>query len=241
MARLRRDGSLWQLLDAQARVIAAAPTVVLANARDALRLAGVHGWPVEAVRGQISWFEADVQAGFESPRIPLTGSGYALATPDGRTVFGATAQPGDTDPAVRERDHARNLEQLERLLGRPLALRPAQLQGRTAWRCTTRDRLPLVGAMPAVDAGAAASQGIDRPRHVAREPGLFILSGLGSRGITWSALAARVLAAAVAGGPAPVGASLLDAIDPARFASRAARRSRAASARCTGQAGDAAG
>ena len=241
VAGLRRDGSLWQVLDAQGRVIAAAPTVVLANASDAQRLGGAPDWPVEAVRGQISWFEAGAEAGFEPPRIPLTGSGYALSTPDGRTVFGATAQPGDADPAVRERDHARNLEQLERLLGRSLALRPAQLQGRTAWRCTTRDRLPIVGAMPAADAVAVDPHRFDRPRHVAREPGLFVLSGLGSRGLTWSALAARVLAAAVAGGPAPLGASLLDAIDPARFASRAARRSRAASARSTAQAADAAG
>ena len=239
--RLRRDGPDWQLLDAHDRVIAAAPTVVLANASDAVRLAGVHDWPVEAVRGQISWIEADAAAGFDPPRIPLSGAGYVLKTQGGRIVFGATAQPGDTDSAVRDSDHARNLRQLERLLGHCVPLLPPDLQGRTAWRCTTRDRLPIVGAMPAADAGAVDSHRFEQPRHVAREPGLFVLCGLGSRGIGWSALAARVLAAAVAGGPPPVEAGLLDAIDPARFVSRAARRSRTASARCAAQPADDAG
>jgi len=51
-----------------------------------------------------------------------------------------------------------------------------------------------------------------------------VLSGLGSRGIAGSALGARVLAAAIAGAPMPLEADLLDAVDPARFASRAFRR-----------------
>jgi tRNA 5-methylaminomethyl-2-thiouridine biosynthesis bifunctional protein len=47
-----------------------------------------------------------------------------------------------------------------------------------------------------------------------------LFTALGSRGITWSALCAEVLAAAVSGGTMPMEASLLDAIDPARFAVR---------------------
>ena len=64
----------------------------------------------------------------------------------------------------------------------------------------------------------------EQPRFAPRAPGLFVFSALGSRGIAWSALGAEVLAAAISGGPAPLEADLLDAIDPARFASRAFRR-----------------
>jgi tRNA 5-methylaminomethyl-2-thiouridine biosynthesis bifunctional protein len=56
---------------------------------------------------------------------------------------------------------------------------------------------------------------------------LFVFTALGSRGITWSALGAQVLAAAVTGAPSPLEASLLDSIDPARFVSRSARRAAA--------------
>ena len=50
-----------------------------------------------------------------------------------------------------------------------------------------------------------------------------MFTALGSRGITWSALGAQVLAAQVSGGPAPLSERLLDALDPARFVSRLAR------------------
>ncbi|MGE5117841.1 MAG: oxidoreductase, partial [Betaproteobacteria bacterium] len=65
---------------------------------------------------------------------------------------------------------------------------------------------------------------LDQPRFVPRTAGLFAVSALASRGIAWSALGARTLAASVAGTPCPLEASLLDAVDAARFVARAARR-----------------
>jgi tRNA 5-methylaminomethyl-2-thiouridine biosynthesis bifunctional protein len=59
---------------------------------------------------------------------------------------------------------------------------------------------------------------------LARSPGLFVLTGLGSRGLTTAPLAAEVLAAWVTGAPMPVDARLRDALDPARWRRRAARR-----------------
>jgi len=61
------------------------------------------------------------------------------------------------------------------------------------------------------------------PRLVPRCQGLYVLTALGSRGITWAPLAAQTLAAWITGAPLPLEASLLDAVDVARFASRAAR------------------
>ena len=49
-------------------------------------------------------------------------------------------------------------------------------------------------------------------------------AALGSRGISWAALGAQVLAAQISGAPVPLESSLVDALDPARFALRAARR-----------------
>ena len=80
------------------------------------------------------------------------------------------------------------------------------------------------GAPPALHADLrAGAYRLDQVRFAVREPGLFVLTALGSRGITWSALCAEVLAAAISGAPMPLEASLLDAIDPARFAVRARR------------------
>lgn len=216
---LRRDGADWCLLDEQGRELARAPTVVLANAGDALRLLDAPDWPIQAIRGQVSIAPA---AGLVLPGLPLAGAGYVLPAVTGRAVFGATAQRGDEDASVRDADHEENLAKLARLLGATAGLGASQLQGRVGWRCTAVDRLPLIGAVPDPDAAAVGSA--DQPRLLARREGLFVFAALGSRGIVQSALGARLLAAWVTGAPAPVAASLMDAVDPARFAARARRK-----------------
>ncbi|MEP7057782.1 MAG: FAD-dependent 5-carboxymethylaminomethyl-2-thiouridine(34) oxidoreductase MnmC [Caldimonas sp.] len=259
VARLRRAGASWQLLDADGSIVERATTLVLANAGEALRLAG-GAWPVEKVRGQISLLRRSRTSAWQLPRVPISGAGYLLPEVDGLAVFGSTAAAGDDDPTVRPSDHAQNLDQLARLApacGLVADAAAAGLQGRTAWRWVSRDRLPLVGPVPRWDADALStevdrrveaiptgfdggtsrsndtgaadrrrrSMRTDQPRFTAREPGLYIYTALGSRGITWAALGAQVLASSITGTPSPVESSLLDALDPARFGVRAQRRS----------------
>jgi tRNA 5-methylaminomethyl-2-thiouridine biosynthesis bifunctional protein len=219
---LRRSASGWCLLDAQGHTIAEAPTVVLANAADALRLLGKPSWPIELIRGQISECSASASK-LGLPRLPVAGTGYLLPEVNSRAIFGATAQAGDLDASVRLADHTANLAQLERLLGQHLDLNAADLQGRTAWRCSARDRLPVIGPVPDSTLALKATR-LDQPRFVPRAPGLFVFTALGSRGITWSALGAQLLASLITGAPAPLEASLIDAVDPARFIARRARR-----------------
>ena len=225
VASVRRNGEAWQLLDAEGRVFDEAETVVLANAADALRLLGAPAWPIDTVRGQVTHFPRDLAPGLVLPHLPVAGAGYVMPEVRGSALFGATSQPGDTDPSVRPADHATNLAAVQRLLGSdffapPLAL--DRLHGRVGWRTVAQDRLPVIGAVPApID-----QQGrLDQPRFVQRLSGLFVFTALGSRGITWTTLGARTLAAWITGAPAPLEASLVDAIDPARFISRSARRS----------------
>ena len=100
------------------------------------------------------------------------------------------------------------------------------LHGRVGLRATTPDRLPLVGALPwHPDRLAAAPP--DRAEQVRMLPrertvhgGLYIMGGMGSRGLTWSMLAGDLLAHWVCGTPCPVEAELRDALDPARFLAR---------------------
>jgi tRNA 5-methylaminomethyl-2-thiouridine biosynthesis bifunctional protein len=229
---LERSETGWRLLDARGGLIDEAEVVVLANAGDALRLLGDAGPSMQAVRGQISMLATSTRVGAprlpQLPRMPITGAGYLLPEVNGQALFGATAQPGDADASVRSADHASNLAQLERLTGWRIDVDPQHLEGRTAWRWVSVDRLPVIGAVPdphgCIDEPGQRARRLDQPRFVPRQPGLFVFTGLGSRGITWCALGAQVLAAAVSGAPAPVEASLLDAVDPARFIVRRTRR-----------------
>ncbi|TMH08132.1 MAG: bifunctional tRNA (5-methylaminomethyl-2-thiouridine)(34)-methyltransferase MnmD/FAD-dependent 5-carboxymethylaminomethyl-2-thiouridine(34) oxidoreductase MnmC [Betaproteobacteria bacterium] len=217
---LRRAGALWQALDAQGRVLAEAPTVVLANAFDALRLLEDPAWPLHRVRGQLSVVPAGTP-GLRAPRLPLAGAGYALTLPDASVLCGATLSERDDEPSLRAADHAHNLAQLERLTGSRPLVDAAALDGRVGWRVLATDRLPLIGAVPMSTFPDGLR--IDQPRLVPRQAGLYVFTALGSRGIAWAPLGARLLAGWIAGAPLPLESSLVDALDPARFVARAAR------------------
>ena len=244
------DASGRELAAADAVVFANAgeATALWSRATDATgrALAADADWiaPLAATRGQVS-IVAPGTPGLRAPRLPIAGSGYALTLQDGSVMCGATTSADDPDTDVRLADHAHNLRQLAAVTGSRLEApgpewrAPAddgqhvaaalvargQLHGRVGWRATAADRLPLIGAVPAQAAqdGAALP---DQPRHWPRVPGLFVASGFGSRGLTWAPLAGRLIAAWIADAPYPVAADLVDALDPARFATRKVRASR---------------
>jgi tRNA 5-methylaminomethyl-2-thiouridine biosynthesis bifunctional protein len=220
VASLRRSDGRWQLLDAAGGVIITAETVVLANAFDALRLLQATHWPVWPVRGQISLCADSL---LRLPRLPLAGEGYLLPSVDGNAIFGASSCRRRRRAAARRRPPL-NLERLARLSAQPLPA-PWQLQGR-GWRCVAHDRLPLVGAVP--DEVTLADAAHERLAALPRRPGLYLFSGLGSRGIVWSELSAQLLAAQICGAPLPLEAALVDALDPARFVLRQRRALRSA-------------
>jgi tRNA 5-methylaminomethyl-2-thiouridine biosynthesis bifunctional protein len=56
---------------------------------------------------------------------------------------------------------------------------------------------------------------------------LFVLTALGARGLTLAPLLAQLVAAQACGTPWPLEQDLADAVDPARWRVRAARRSAA--------------
>jgi tRNA 5-methylaminomethyl-2-thiouridine biosynthesis bifunctional protein len=195
--RLEREGATWRALDAAGRVIAEAPTLVVANAFDAKRLLPQARLTLSAVRGQVTYLPPD-------PRRVLgtivSGAGYVAPLPAGGHCVGATYQHDDADPSVRTADHAANLERAEAMLpGFSAGLEPGDLAGWTGFRTTVPDRLPIFGATATA--------------------GLHVATGLGSRGLLWAPLGAELLACELAGEPLPLPRDLAGAISPRRFLS----------------------
>ena len=218
VTRIKRDGEDWQALDADGRLLAQAPLLVLAGGHEGVSLLQelVPGLPLMTQRGQLSHLDG-IQ---HLPRLPVAGLGYGLSDQAGGLWCGATSQDADMDPQLREADQALNIAQWSRLSGAEVTS-SHPLSGRVAWRLSTPDRLPLVGGLPV----ERPRQNQDhQPRFMARQPGLAVCTALGSRGINWAALCAQVLAALVTGAPVPLEASLLDAVDPARFEVRERRK-----------------
>ena len=203
VARLERANGVWRLTDAAGGVLAEAEAVILAAGQATAGLAEGAGVAIELlpVRGQASW----VSTSAERPAATAWG-GYVVPTREG-FLFGATHDRGDIGIEVRASDHARNLETLAAVRpGLAEGLTPDALSGRAATRATTADRLPLAGA--------------------AGPEGLFLLTGLGSRGFSWAPSLAEHVAALALGAPSPLPAYLAEVVDPGRFARRAHRGAR---------------
>ncbi len=202
-ARLERDDLGWRVLDEVGVEILRADAVIVAAALGSRDLAAA--LPLSPVRGQASWRDG------AGPTPAAAWGGYVLPTATG-LLFGATHDRDDDACEVREADHLRNLDLVaavlpglaERLAPKTL---PAEiLGGRASIRAVTPDRLPLAGS--------------------AGEPGLFALTGFGSRGFSFAPLLAEHVAALALGAPSPIGRAAAELVDPARFARRAARRLR---------------
>ena len=214
-----RGGPGWRLLDAQGAVLAEAAVVILAGGAAGAGL--LDGFELEPVRGQVS-----LAPGRSGP--PASWGGYCAPT-SGGLLFGATHDRGDTGLEVRAEDHRRNLATLAQAYPEISGtLDPDALLGFTGLRAATPDRLPLAGPVADAPGFRAAWEGLAQGRPTAAgpclRPGLFVLSGLGSRGFTTAPLLAEHLAALIMGAPSPLPSPLGEAVHPSRFLVRALRR-----------------
>ncbi|HLZ82844.1 MAG TPA: tRNA (5-methylaminomethyl-2-thiouridine)(34)-methyltransferase MnmD [Caulobacteraceae bacterium] len=190
----------WRLLGEGGAILAEADVVCLAAAMGTADL--VPGLALTPVRGQACFTEATgcvAAAIFGAYVIPTRGG----------VLFGATHDRGETATEPRAEDRRRNLEAVGAALpalARRLAAAP--LADWCAVRATTSDYLPMAGRAP------------DAP------PGLWLLTGLGSRGFCLAPVLAEHVAAEILGAPSPLPRPLAALIDPGRFAARAARKGR---------------
>ncbi|MDR5778010.1 bifunctional tRNA (5-methylaminomethyl-2-thiouridine)(34)-methyltransferase MnmD/FAD-dependent 5-carboxymethylaminomethyl-2-thiouridine(34) oxidoreductase MnmC [Caballeronia sp. LZ065] len=222
VARIAREDGLWRAFDASGNEIARAPAMILANARDAARLAGLHGQPTRIVRGQLSMLES---RDLDALRVPVIGEGYAVPLGAGSTLIGATYDVDDPDPEMRAEGHVENLARVAGMLpGLPFNANTV-LGGRVAFRCVTSDRMPMIGQLADEAAARRDARRLSGawPLDLPRMPGLYGAFAFGSRGLIWAALAAELVAAQIEGEPWPVERDLAEAVDPARFLLRALR------------------
>ena len=204
--------------------------VVIANGLDALRFADARTLPLSGSAGQIDWFpDATPPAHAHAfgpyaapcPKIGETGGGAIIGATYAPIAIGAEAR--FTAEATRS-----NIAAVARTMPDFAAtLDPATSRPRASVRCTTPDRLPVCGPLAdwgfysgAYD-GLRTGKPLDYPPGENR-PGLFILSGLGSRGLVTAPYAAALLAAEMSGAPAD--ATILQALHPARFFIRDLKR-----------------
>lgn len=215
---LQRHERLW-LLEGTGF---SAENVVICCANEALVFDQLAHLPLKPIRGQTS--QARQPADSPALKTVVCGEGYISPPLAGHYCFGASFKLGETTLDIREEEHRHNLEILRRALPE-LAhqLGNTTLAGRTALRCSSADYLPLVGPVPDlpafIDSYAKlrddARWPFDTPPPL--QPGLFINTGHGSKGLISCPLSGQLIAALISGSPLPMEAELSQILHPARF------------------------
>ncbi len=195
-----RDGA-WRLTDACGGSIAEVETIVLAAGAGTRSFKQADTLELELSAGQLGLHEID-----GALETPVAGPAYAAPAGEDRVMIGAThdAWDNETPPAP---DAARQAALADALFAaRPeltARIRRAPLEMWSGVRAATKNRLPVAGQL---------------------EEGLYVLTGLGSRGFAHAPLLAEQVAARICGDPPVLETSGAAALDPLRFAERRARK-----------------
>lgn len=148
----------------------------------------------KAIRGQVTYLPEPL---IDSPRAVICGARYLSPVHGAQgkrlAVIGATFDLHSNEPVATTESHRENLRALSSMvpgiISENLATGelPEQLGGRVGFRCTTHDYQPVAGVL--VDT------------HGQKVEGLYLLTGMGSKGLTYAPLLAEFVADQLTGQP----------------------------------------
>ena len=209
VGRLQRVGAAWQALGDSGELLASSDLVVLAAGyATAALVAPLAPTPLalQAIRGQVSWAPHAPGTASACPLFPVNGHGHLLANlpldangQQSAWLIGASFERDNTSTTPQPSDDQHNLQRLHTLLPQcaQTLMQPApELHAWAGVRCATPTRLPSVGPVTSAD-------------------GLWVCTGMGSRGLTFAALCAELLAAQLLDEPWPLEKRLARALAPA--------------------------
>ncbi len=129
-------------------MLARAPVVIVANAHDAARIAGLRHAPTRSIRGQLTLLPPGAAPSLE---LPVIGEGYAIPLPGGVTLTGATYELDDAQTSLRPAGHLENIERVAQMLP-AFAKRCRARRCRGIGSCADRPRrIPLRDKRPHAD------------------------------------------------------------------------------------------
>lgn len=217
VARIEKENGIWIARDQGGNTLQRARTLILANAFGVQALAKQFDSDLflKPVRGQLTIFALakDSELVHQLPKSIVSGEGYCLPPRYDKKhqryhwLVGSTYDEHDSGLDPREISDQFNLE-----LARGLAPAESDLEELrpidrfVGLRCVTKDRLPLIGALPQLE-------------------NVYVVSALGSRGLLWATLASYVIPALSHSSAFALdrlarlglGSDLLSSLSPTRF------------------------
>lgn len=153
----------------------------------------------------------------------FTGDVTVIQGKDGICTIGSTSQRYDTDLKARDSDSQSLLESLGSFLP---GESPEIINAHVGIRATTRDRLPLVGCVPNWQALVRHNELTASEDFDSYQPGLYLSTGYGSHGATYSRLCGEHVANLICDEPLALTRSQQKIMAIERFQLRDARTHR---------------
>ncbi|MGB1402733.1 MAG: FAD-dependent 5-carboxymethylaminomethyl-2-thiouridine(34) oxidoreductase MnmC [Porticoccaceae bacterium] len=232
--RIAHNDDRWHLFGADGQSCITSETLVIANAFDCKQFQQTEFLPVTQLRGQISHIPSNRAS--SALKTVICGEGYITPQHNGQHSIGATYNKGVFTTALRPEDHQANLDKIgatdcgiATVIG---SQNVTTMTGRANYRCTTKDYLPIVGAVADLAQLIEDYSGLrrDAKSSIATAgsylPNLYINCGMGSRGLSYAPLSAEILAAELAGDEPILDKDLRLALHPTRFIIRDLKKKR---------------
>ncbi|WP_309044395.1 FAD-dependent 5-carboxymethylaminomethyl-2-thiouridine(34) oxidoreductase MnmC [Marinobacter sediminicola] len=212
ITKMVATGDQWRLAltNNDSPNIQANRVVICAGHLSPLLIPGSGAFRFKAIRGQVTHLPEALAA---SPSAVICGARY-LNPAHGlegqrQAVIGATFDLHDREPEPTTESHRENIRALSAMVpqmlppGMASSDLPERLTGRVGFRCTTHDYQPVAG--PFYDGSGVAVSG------------LYLFTGLGSKGLTYAPLLAEFMADQISGQPTALPRSLAKKLATARM------------------------
>lgn len=214
---LKKQDKYWQLIGEFGEVIDEATDVVVCAAFASEALLG-SALGLEALPGRITLLR---DTDLTELKCPVSGEGYIAHMSDGYCGVGATYELERTGPWTETKAHENNLEKLDSLLTKSV---PVVVTGAYCGvRAAGPGRLPVLGASIDEEKWLSVCRShkeYPQDSSLWDQEGLWVLAGLGSRGLSMSALCADMLTSLMLGVALPADPALLKTLAPSRYLRR---------------------
>ncbi len=183
--------------------------------------------PLVSVRGQVTYLKENAQS--KNLTQVICHDGALSPAINGIHYAGATFHREEpAAPVLRDEDHLENLSKLNKFIPQMGFTAADVTGGRTGYRTSTPDHLPVVGLCPDYPAFTEVSPS-QRPGRGKKLEGkflerIYLATGFGGQGLSGAPLAGEIIASLIAGDPLPVPESLMPYIAPERFILRDMKR-----------------
>jgi tRNA 5-methylaminomethyl-2-thiouridine biosynthesis bifunctional protein len=185
-------------------------SVIIAAGFETINFEQCHAIPLSAARGQVSHIKTKPL--ISSLKRTLCHEGYITPSYQEKHCVGATFKRHDNNTEYRQSEQNENIDKLKKCINNKSWINEIKVsaEAHTAIRCTTRDHFPYVGELTDYNQ-LKADYGQMEPSEIMSKslPDIYVLTGLGSRGLCSGPLLAEIIASKINNESIPISEKIM--------------------------------